>query len=48
VEGRTYVESIQEAYYKPLEMLVEHLGEEDTATLLRILEKTSKYGKIEQ
>ncbi len=45
-EGRDYVESIKEDYYHPIQVLADHLGEEDTQTLLRILEKVSELGKI--
>ncbi len=45
-EGKTYVESIKEEYYRPLRMLVRNLGEEDTQALLRILDKISQMGKI--
>ncbi len=45
-EGKAYVESIQEAYYQPLKQLVKHLGDEDTQALMRILDKISQMGKI--
>jgi DNA-binding MarR family transcriptional regulator len=45
-DGKAYVESIQEAYYKPLKQLVKHLGDEDTQALMRILDKISQMGKI--
>jgi len=45
-EGKTYVESIRDEYYRPIEILVEHLGQEDTQTFLRLLDKVSKIGKI--
>lgn len=44
--GKTYVESIREDYYKPIEQLARHLGEEDTKNLLRIMNKISEIGKI--
>ncbi len=44
--GKAYVESIQEEYYRPLKLLVRNLGEEDTQALMRILDKISKMGKI--
>ena len=44
--GKTYVESIRDDYYKPIEQLSEHLGEEDTRNLLRIMNKISEIGKI--
>ncbi|MDO9629872.1 MAG: winged helix DNA-binding protein [Acholeplasmataceae bacterium] len=45
-EGKAYVESIKDEYYKPLKDLVKHLGEEDTQALLRILDKINQLGKI--
>ncbi len=45
-EGKVYVESIRDAYYSPLKDLVKHLGEEDTQTLMRILDKISQLGKM--
>lgn len=45
-EGKSYVESIRESYYKPLEQLVDHLGPEDTEALMDILEKINQMGKI--
>ena len=45
-EGKAYVESIQEEYYRPLRKIVQHLGEEDTYVLIRILDKISQLGKI--
>jgi len=44
--GKHYVESIRDTYYKPIEVLSKHLGEEDTETFLRILNKVSELGKI--
>ena len=44
--GKEFVESIRDAYYQPLKSLVEHLGEEDTKNLMRILDKISEMGKI--
>ena len=44
--GKHYVESIRDTYYKPIEVLSNHLGEEDTETFLRILDKVSELGKI--
>ncbi len=44
--GKHYVESIRDTYYKPIEVLSNHLGEEDTETFLRILNKVSQLGKI--
>lgn len=44
--GLHYVESLQDAYYEPLEILVDHLGEEDTKTLIRLLKKVTEMGKI--
>jgi DNA-binding MarR family transcriptional regulator len=45
-EGKTYVESIRDGYYKPLEQLVDHLGPDDTEALMRLLEKINRMGKI--
>jgi DNA-binding MarR family transcriptional regulator len=45
-EGKAFVESVQEAYYKPLRVLADHLGEEDTKELMRLLDKISQLGKI--
>ena len=44
--GKNYVESIRDDYYKPIEQLSLHLGEEDTKNLLRIMNKISEIGKI--
>lgn len=44
--GKHYVESIRDTYYKPIEVLAKHLGHEDTETFLRILDKVSQLGKI--
>ncbi len=44
--GKVYVESIRDDYYKPIEKLTKHLGEEDSKNLLRIMEKIGKIGKI--
>ena len=44
--GKSYVESIRDDYYKPIEQLTKHIGEEDTKNLLRILNKISEMGKI--
>ncbi len=46
LEGKTYVESIRDEYYRPIEILVNHLGEEDTKTFLTLLDKVSEIGKI--
>lgn len=45
-EGKSYVESIRDEYYRPIEILVNHLGEDDTKTFLRLLDKVSEIGKI--
>jgi DNA-binding MarR family transcriptional regulator len=45
-EGKTYVDSIKDVYYQPLQKLINHLGEEDTKTLMNILDKISQMGKI--
>jgi DNA-binding MarR family transcriptional regulator len=44
--GKKYVESIRDDYYKPIEQLAIHLGEEDSKNLLRIMNKISEIGKI--
>lgn len=44
--GKEFVESIRDDYYQPLMTLVDHLGEEDTKNLMRILDKISNMGKI--
>lgn len=44
--GKQYVESLQDDYYEPLEILMNHLGEEDTKELIRLLKKVSEMGKI--
>lgn len=44
--GKEFVETIREEYYQPLRALVDHLGEEDTLNLMRILDKISDMGKI--
>ena len=44
--GKAYVESIKDEYYKPLKALSKHLGEEDTQTFIRILDKISQLGKM--
>ncbi|QWB96484.1 MarR family transcriptional regulator [Mycoplasmatota bacterium] len=46
LEGKKYVEEIRDDYYRPIETLSNHLGEEDTKTLLRLLDKVSEIGKI--
>ena len=46
-EGRNYVESIKEDYYRPLRVLVKYLGDEDTEHLMRILDKISQLGKMQ-
>lgn len=45
-QGRAFVDSNGQAYYGPLQKLVRHLGEHDTKTLLRLLDKISQMGKI--
>ncbi len=45
-DGKTYVESIRDDYYKPIEFLTKHLGNEDTQNFLRILNKIGEIGKI--
>lgn len=45
-EGKEYVETIKEEYYRPIKVLTRNLGEEDTQTLMRILDKISQMGKI--
>jgi DNA-binding MarR family transcriptional regulator len=45
-DGKKYVESIRDEYYRPLKKLVTILGEDDTKELLRLLEKVSEMGKI--
>ncbi len=45
-EGKTYVESIRDEYYRPIEILANHLGQEDTDTFIRLLDKVSEIGKI--
>ncbi|MCK9235541.1 MAG: winged helix DNA-binding protein [Acholeplasmataceae bacterium] len=44
--GRDYVEAIREDYYRPIEQLALHLGEEDTQHFLKILDKIGEIGKI--
>lgn len=44
-QGKTYVESIRETYYQPLKALKDHLGSEDTETLMRLLDKISHMKK---
>lgn len=44
--GKQFVESIRDEYYQPLKTLVDHIGEEDTKNLMRILDKISEMGKI--
>lgn len=44
-EGKKFVETIRDEYYQPLKMLVDHLGEEDTRHLMRILDKISNMKK---
>lgn len=43
--GKEYVESIREEYYQPLREVVKHLGDDDTKSLMRILDKISLMGK---
>ncbi len=43
--GKTYVESIRDHYYEPIRHLKEYLGEEDTMTLMRILDRISDFKK---
>jgi DNA-binding MarR family transcriptional regulator len=45
-QGKAYVELVKDEYYKPLKDLVKHLGEEDTQTFMRILDKISQLGKM--
>jgi len=45
-KGKEYVESVKEEYYRPIKILSRGLGEEDTQTLMRILDKISQMGKI--
>lgn len=45
-EGKAYVDLIKDEYYKPLKALSEHLGEEDTQTFMRILDKIGQFGKM--
>ena len=45
-EGKDFVESIRDEYYQPLKTVIDHLGEEDTKNLMRILDKISQMGKI--
>jgi DNA-binding MarR family transcriptional regulator len=45
-QGKQFVESIRDEYYQPLKALVDHIGEEDTKNLMRILDKISEMGKI--
>ncbi|MFA6800678.1 MAG: MarR family transcriptional regulator [Acholeplasmataceae bacterium] len=45
-EGKAYVESIRDEYYRPIEVLAEHLGPEDTQTFIKLLDKVSEIGKI--
>jgi len=47
IEGKDYVESIKAQYYQPLMKLTDFLGDEDTDTLIRILDKISEIGKID-
>lgn len=43
--GKTYVEKIRDEYYAPIRELKQYLGEEDTDTLLRILDKIADMKK---
>lgn len=45
-EGKAYVDLIKDEYYQPLKELAKHLGEEDTQTFMRILDKISQLGKM--
>jgi len=45
-QGKSYVETIKESYYQPLKHLTDALGESDTETLMRILERINDLGKI--
>ena len=45
-KGRTFVESVQDVYYARITKLMKHLGEQDTKTLFRILNKVNAVGKI--
>ena len=45
-EGKQYVESVKDEYYRPLQVLVKYLGDEDTDNLIRILDKISQLGKM--
>jgi DNA-binding MarR family transcriptional regulator len=47
-EGKSYVESIRDEYYKPIKVIADHLGTEDTKELMRILDKISEIGKISE
>lgn len=45
-KGKEHVEALRDAYYEPLEILTDRLGETDTQALIRILKKVSDMGKI--
>jgi DNA-binding MarR family transcriptional regulator len=44
-QGKTYVEMIRETYYQPLKALKDYLGNEDTETLMRLLDKIAHMKK---
>ncbi len=45
-QGRDFVEMTHQTYYMPLQKLVRHLGEQDTRTFIRLLDKISQMGKV--
>lgn len=44
--GLKYVDSIKDTYYRPIEILIERLGEEDKETFLKLLDKINNDGKL--
>ncbi|MCU0104671.1 MarR family transcriptional regulator [Acholeplasma vituli] len=45
-KGQAFVESVQDVYYARIQKLMKHLGEQDTKTLFRILNKINAVGKL--
>ena len=45
-KGRAFVESVQDVYYARITKLMKQLGEQDTKTFFRILNKVNAIGKL--
>lgn len=45
-KGKSFVESVKDEYYDNILNLIDRLGERDTNTLFRLLEKINELGKL--